>query len=125
MAIEYSDEINRRLRELAEVDLYNSRKPKADVAGKRFGRLVIQRGVGHGQNGRLIVLCHCDCGKAKITLYDALLNGVKSCGCLLEEMQPTRKRNRLAGELMLRTLKRLNSEPRISHSPESDETSDT
>lgn len=82
---QYTPAIKVRLKQLAEQDLYLKRKPVADVANKRYGRLVVVRPVGHGSHGRLIVLCHCDCGGASILTRDALDGGVKSCGCLEAE----------------------------------------
>lgn len=94
MQREYSPEIKARLKELAQQDLYTRRRPKADTYGKRFGKLVIERNVGHGLRGRLIVLCHCDCGGASVITYDALRNGVKSCGCLQAERRPHEAKRR-------------------------------
>lgn len=105
MPRQYSDEIKARLRELAEQDLYMKRPPKADFADKRYGRLVIQRAVGHAKNRRLIVLAHCDCGGAKICTYDSLVNGVKSCGCLEEELKPMLKKQRRFEQLLFKTIK--------------------
>lgn len=101
----YSEELRRQLARWAESELYQSRLPKTDVAGKRFNKLVIQRAVGHARHGRLMVLCHCDCGNAKIMSYDSLRGNVKSCGCLNEELKPALKRQRVAGELLMRVIK--------------------
>jgi hypothetical protein len=100
----YSSALKKRLAELAEHDMYMKRTPRANVVGLRFDRLEIQRGVGHGSNGRLIVLCHCNCGNAKIMLYDSLLAGTRSCGCLDEERRPALKKQRIFGELLNRVL---------------------
>lgn len=101
----YSAELRKQLARWAESELYKDRLPKTDVAGKRFNMLVIQRAVGHARGGRLMVLCHCDCGNAKIILYDSLRGNVKSCGCLNEQLKPALKRQRVAGELLMRVIK--------------------
>jgi hypothetical protein len=103
---EYSPEIKARLKKLAQDELYQKRKPRADVAGKRFGRLTVQRAVGHGSHGRLLLLCHCDCGGAKILLQDSLRSGVKSCGCLEEELKPALKREKQFNKLLLKTIQK-------------------
>ncbi len=57
-----------------------------DLAGQRFGRLIV---IGlsneHGHYGKLW-LCKCDCGGEKLTTTYKLKSGkVKSCGCLEKE----------------------------------------
>jgi len=100
----YSSALLKELRELAESELYQKRAPRADLVGKRVGRLVIQRAVGQGSHRRVRVLVHCDCGNAKIMLYDGLKAGTKSCGCLDEERRPALKKQRIFGELLNRTI---------------------
>ncbi len=58
------------------------RKPKADILGERFGKLVAT--AIHPSTGKYIeYLCQCDCGKIKISLSRDLRSGHnKSCGCL-------------------------------------------
>ena len=51
-------------------------KPK-DLAGQQFGRLVVIRYAGRGEN-----FCLCECGNEKLVRTQYLLDGrVKSCGC--------------------------------------------
>jgi hypothetical protein len=56
---------------------------KVDLTGQRFGRLTIVRQCGKSNNGKLLWLCVCDCGKTTITNTSNLRGGTtKSCGCL-------------------------------------------
>jgi hypothetical protein len=48
-----------------------------------FGRLTTVE-PAHAINGRIAMLCQCECGKQRIALVAKLLSGhTKSCGCLL------------------------------------------
>lgn len=84
---EYAPWIKRQLKQLANQDMYLKRKPRSNTIGQRFGRLEVIRAVGHGRNGRVLLLCHCECGGATIQMLDALQAGTKSCGCLAAEIQ--------------------------------------
>lgn len=56
-----------------------------DLAGKRFGRLVVKEYVGQ-KNGYTMWKCICDCGNTIVTSAHALKNGrTRSCGCLNTE----------------------------------------
>lgn len=69
-------------------------RPKGDVTGKRFGRLVAISEVGCVErNGTRfpVWLCQCDCGNTIEIKLAYLRNGTKSCGCLANEGR--RKRN--------------------------------
>ena len=69
----------------------NELMPKRiDLAGQRFGRLVVIEGSGHRRraNGVSIRmwLCNCDCGGRHLINTRALTSGhTKSCGCLQSE----------------------------------------
>jgi hypothetical protein len=53
-----------------------------DLAGQRFGRLVVQARIG-SQRGRSLWRCSCDCGGSLDTCADMLRTGrTKSCGCV-------------------------------------------
>ena len=56
----------------------------ADLAGRRFGRLVAERPLQQrGSGGCVLWLCKCDCGNEHIATTNALNTGnTKSCGCL-------------------------------------------
>lgn len=103
----YTDEIKAQLTELAKSDLYTKRAPRSQgLVGKRYGKLVIQRPVGHTEKSRrLLVLCHCDCGGAKIATVDRLKSGVVSCGCELDKRQPKRVREREFSKMFLQAVK--------------------
>ncbi len=60
---------------------------KIDYTGKRIGRLVILKEIPERENGNVIWLCQCDCGK-KVRRTSAYLRGrvgIASCGCYMEE----------------------------------------
>ena len=58
-----------------------------DLTGKRFGRLTVIRRVENNNYGAAMWLCVCDCGKETIKTGYCLREGhVKSCGCLLREV---------------------------------------
>ena len=57
---------------------------KKNIAGKRYGRLVVTEELGHGY-----VMCHCDCGNNKRVRKWLLMQGaIHSCGCLRRETVP-------------------------------------
>lgn len=56
---------------------------KRDLAGSRFGMLVVVEQAKQDDNRRTFWKCKCDCGKEKIFRSDRLRPGrTKSCGCL-------------------------------------------
>lgn len=58
------------------------RKSKIDLAGKRFGKLLVL----YKSDKKWRWICKCDCGKLSEHYYYDLLNGyAKSCGCLKKE----------------------------------------
>lgn len=64
----------------------NNLMTKNDLAGKRFGRLVVVsfRGV---QKGNRMWQCQCDCGSTVVKTTHRLMHGkVKSCGCISAEI---------------------------------------
>jgi len=59
-----------------------------DMAGKKCGRLTVEKRAPDSKTkkGRAMWLCNCDCGTKTIVLGKYLRNGhTKSCGCLFEE----------------------------------------
>lgn len=61
-----------------------------DLAGERFGRLLVLSFAGRDHKGRRLWKCQCDCGKEKTQTYGSLtVNKVKSCGCLTREKNTT------------------------------------
>lgn len=66
--------------------------PTRDIAGQRFGRLLVVEVVGKHTNNSLIWRCLCDCGK-EIERTSAGLRkakGMCSCGCYLKEISRER-----------------------------------
>lgn len=56
---------------------------KLEIAGQRFGRLVVVSYVGPDRNGHSLWSCRCDCGGQVQTLVNYLRRGdTKSCGCI-------------------------------------------
>lgn len=57
-------------------------RPRKDVVGKRFGRLMVVSGFQDGTRYRL--KCICDCGKESCPRMDTVLSGnCISCGCMV------------------------------------------
>lgn len=57
---------------------------KKNLVGKRYGRLVVTKELGHGY-----VMCHCDCGNdKKIRKWQIMQGAIHSCGCLRKETVP-------------------------------------
>lgn len=70
-------------------------RPRIDITGQRFGRLMVLEGAGtdHAQNACFKVLCNC--GVNKVVLGFSLRNGdTKSCGCLRDELSSIRASHR-------------------------------
>ncbi len=67
-------------------------RPKSNLIGQKFGRLVVLQLAGKDKWGKYVWLCMCDCGKEKIILEGHLRSGnTKSCGCL--RIEKTTKRS--------------------------------
>ncbi|GDY37246.1 hypothetical protein [Acidovorax sp. NB1] len=57
-----------------------------DIAGQRFGRLLVMARDGKSPNGNARWLCACDCGASTVRASASLRSGVAlSCGCLRKE----------------------------------------
>jgi hypothetical protein len=64
---------------------------KIDMAGKRFGRLVVIEECGKDNCGQLMWKCKCDCGNATTVRGYSLRRGdVQSCGCFQTECSRNR-----------------------------------
>lgn len=64
-----------------------------DLAGQRFGRLVVLRRAGSTPTGKALWLCRCDCGTEKAVTGVALRmtrKPVRSCGCAMHQAGPRR-----------------------------------
>lgn len=66
-----------------------------DLAGQRFGRLLVLKRDGYFKNGKIECigwLCKCDCGNIKRLRGSVLKNGsTRSCGCLHLEITKTNR----------------------------------
>ncbi len=61
-------------------------KPKIDLSGTRFGRLVVTGLHGKSRTGCYLWDCRCDCGTSRVIYATALRSGkTRSCGCLNAE----------------------------------------
>ncbi len=57
-----------------------------DIAGKRFGKLIIVGRAGSNKQRQALWFCKCDCGETKVISGATLRRGVtNSCGCLVKE----------------------------------------
>jgi hypothetical protein len=60
-----------------------SKRGRAKIKGKRFGRLTVIKSMGSNIDKKQVWLCKCDCGKTTQVTTNALNRGnTKSCGCL-------------------------------------------
>lgn len=69
---------------------------KLNLAGKKFGRLLVLNEEGKTPRGQIKWKCLCDCGNQVVVVGGNLKNGTtKSCGCLRNEKlsKMARKRN--------------------------------
>jgi len=75
-----------------------SKRLVKDIAGERFGRLVVQHRDYVAQESRksksAYWVCKCDCGVMKTIQGSSMLknNGTRSCGCLAKELSGKRGR---------------------------------
>lgn len=70
-------------------------RPRIDIAGKRFGRLVALDSESHRVGKRVYWWCRCDCGEVVAVERRKLLDGTtRSCGCLRREVVAERNRSR-------------------------------
>lgn len=70
-------------------------RPRIDIAGKRFGRLVALDSESHRLGKRVYWWCRCDCGEVVAVERRKLLDGTtRSCGCLRREVVAERNRSR-------------------------------
>lgn len=66
---------------------------KAEMVGKRFGKLVVEMEHSKTRNGHIRFVCTCDCGKKSNVLGTHLRQGnTKSCGC---DMYKSGSRNKM------------------------------
>lgn len=67
---------------------YPKGKPRRDLSGERFGRLVVQRSTGVSKWGNIVWECLCDCGNTSFVPTNSLSAGNStSCGCFTKERQ--------------------------------------
>jgi hypothetical protein len=76
---------------------------RVEMAGMRFGRLVVSHAVGGTRHG-VRWCCRCDCGKETEQYGDALRSGrVVSCGCFYVERLPERNKTHGQAQRSLRS----------------------
>jgi hypothetical protein len=76
---------------------------RADLIGRRFGRLTVLENVGsvrrYGKRWEANWLCKCDCGRLSIRFTRDLLTGdVRSCNCLARENLKSRRIDLTGGQ---------------------------
>lgn len=58
-----------------------------DIAGRKFGRLTVQKRAGTAKDRHVTWLCRCDCGNMTTATGSRLRSGeTQSCGCLNKEI---------------------------------------
>src|ERR1700733_4090184 len=74
-----------------------------NLIGKTFGYLKVISQSESNKKGRAMWLCQCSCGTPKVILGDHLTRkdnkGVRSCGCLVSELQTTHGAYRLDADI--------------------------
>lgn len=66
-----------------------------DLAGKRFGRLIVLRLSAKKRHNKLVWVCVCDCGTEKeIKGGDLRSNKTRSCGCFMKECVSRRRKGK-------------------------------
>ena len=63
-----------------------------NLAGQRFGKLVVLEHAGFTKNRNARWTCKCDCGNIKIVTAGNLKTGTQSCGCLFREQAGSYKK---------------------------------
>lgn len=70
-------------------------RPRKDIVGQRFGRLVALDRESHRVGKRVYWWCRCDCGEMVAVERRKLIDGTtQSCGCLRREVVAERNRCR-------------------------------
>lgn len=84
---------------------YIPTSPRAkNIAGLRFGRLLVIACTGKNSAGRLLWLCRCDCGQEAVVSGKNLRRGQQSCGCLQKEAaRTTRYKHGMSNTRIFRT----------------------
>ncbi len=78
----------------------NKMKKLTDLAGKKFGRLIVIKRVERDRWGSYKWLCICNCGKTTVVMgYDLRKNKTKSCGCFRNEGNNTNHGHTKNGKL--------------------------
>lgn len=59
-----------------------------DLAGKKFGKLLVLKSVGLNKNKKMLWLCECECGNTKAIVGTNISSGItKSCGCIKSRLK--------------------------------------
>lgn len=67
---------------------------KIDLAGQRFGRLIVFTETEKRKWGSVVWLCRCDCGCiVEVDRHNLVRGSIKSCGCLQQETRAAIGRN--------------------------------
>jgi hypothetical protein len=79
------------------------RQPMKNLAGRRFGRWVVQSQAGHNRHGQLRWLSVCDCGTTRVCNGNHLKSGQsRSCGCIRMDRNDRRRKVKALVVAMLR-----------------------
>lgn len=78
--------------------------PRADLTGRRVGRLTVMRPDADGPDGRSRWICRCDCGTEVSVRTGGLTSGrSQSCGCLMVDKAKARRGERRTATTSYRT----------------------
>lgn len=80
-----------------------AQKVRAELKGRKFGRLKVVQYVGNNRHKKALWLCECDCGGSTIAIGSQLISErTKSCGCYsrerTSEVRTYRNRYDISGE---------------------------
>lgn len=79
-------------------------RPRVDITGQRFGRLVALSYTGQYGSMGALWLCRCDCGNEKVIPVSKLRSGLyRSCGCKRREVLEAQHHNNSAKKRFQRT----------------------
>ena len=75
------------MKSVRDTGRWNNKARAVDMAGQRFGRLVVLHRTASDGAGRAQWRCRCDCGASTVCLRSSLIAGyTRSCGCLRREL---------------------------------------
>ena len=78
-----------------------------DIAGEKFGKLIVLEEYGRDKRGSILWKCKCSCGKlTTATTYNLRSGHKRSCGCLRTGVQPEDLSGHTFGRLLVKEYKK-------------------